>query len=283
MATIAPRSVIGTPEPPATRLRLKDALWLLAHEVGVNTPATGRYRSADPARVLSDARAAASYGISAGKSWEYSFMIGLDGSIFTQAGEYVGSHCLNFNTRSAGVIFLNATDVPNTPAQNASWHELRAHMVAEGILSPYHAVAPHYRFRSTSCPGLRAEVPGKAWASPTKEGRLGDLIPELQASPPVTPPPVTPPTPDQEITMIALDHHPELVSTNGWTAFTWTGVELSWVVNGYADSVLRRAGVARQTVSDVELSGIIASSTTKTDAPYTLSPADKAVWDKNRR
>jgi hypothetical protein len=94
------------------------------------------------------------------------------------------------------------------------------------------------------------------------------------------PPPPIPPTPTQEIEMLALDWKP---GTSQWTAFTWTGVELSHVTSGHADNVIRRAGVSRQTVSDLELSGIIASSTTKTNAPSTLSPGDKVVWDGNRR
>jgi len=186
---IFPRSVIGTPEPPATRRKLDRVGVVLAHEVGVNTSPSGRYRSSDPARVLDDARAAAAYGISAGKSWEYSYMIGLDGSVFTQAGEYMAAHCLNFNGESAGVIFLNATDVPANDAQVAAWFEVRAHMVAIGTLSADHEAWPHYRYRSTSCPGLRAVAPGMSWPSPTGEGRLGNLIPALITAPSPPPPP----------------------------------------------------------------------------------------------
>ena len=185
-----PRAVIGVPEPPASRARLRGVGWLLAHEVGVNTPPTGRYRSADPARVLDDARAVAAYGASSGRTWEYTGMIGLDGSRFTQAGEYTASHCRDFNAESAGLVFLNAVDVPVTAAQVASWHQWRDELVAAGVLAANHTVAPHYRFRSTACPGIRAEPPGKAWPSPTGEGRLGELIPALRTRP--TPSPPTP-------------------------------------------------------------------------------------------
>ena len=183
-----PRAVIGVPEPPASRARLRGVRWLLAHEVGVDTPPTGRYRSADPARVLDDAKAVANYGASSGRTWEYTGMIGLDGSRFTQAGEYMASHCRDFNAESAGLVFLNAVDVPVNAAQVASWHQWRDELVAAGVLVADHAVAPHYRFRSTACPGTRAEAPGKAWPSPTGEGRLGELIPALRTRP-------TPPTP----------------------------------------------------------------------------------------
>ena len=130
---IHPRSTIGTPNPPSTRLRLRNLSVLLAHEVGVNTPATGRYRSKDAARVLSDARAIGSYAISVNKTWEYSYLIGLNGEIFTQAGEYQAAHCLNFNQKSGAVLFLNALDVPLTAEQIESWYVIRRHMVDREI------------------------------------------------------------------------------------------------------------------------------------------------------
>lgn len=192
---IQPRSVIGTPEPPSTRPKLQRVKVLLAHHVGFTN--TTRYRSADPARVLDDARAAASFGVSSGRSWEYNYMIGLDGTIFEQGGEYRAAHCLNFNGDSAGVLFMNADgDTACTPAQIEAWHWLRGDMVRRGTLTADHEVAPHYRYRDTSCPGLaRADAPGRSWASPTGQGRVGNLIkalrvpggtPEPEPSPPPT-------------------------------------------------------------------------------------------------
>jgi hypothetical protein len=184
---------------------------LLAHEVGVNTPLNGRYRSSDPARVLSDAKAAASYGISANKTWEYNWMIGLDGSIFTQAGEFLGAHCLNFNPKSAGCIFLNATDVPLTQAQIDSWFQVRQHAVDLEVLTSDHEVAPHYRYRSTSCCGIHADKPGWYWASPTGEGRVGNLRSVLLDRPvPPTPPPV------ENYQRIAMASSFEFASATRW-------------------------------------------------------------------
>lgn len=213
---IYPRSTIGTPQPPSTRYRLSRVKVLLAHEVGVNTPATGRYRSADPARVLSDAKAAAAYGISANKSWEYNWMIGLNGWIFTQAGEYMGSHCKNFNTDSAGVIFLNATDVPLTPEQIDSWFEVQDYASALGVLASGYETAPHYRYRSTSCCGIHANPPGWSWASPTGEGRVGNLIPALRSRL-LTPPPLPPtPPPVPNYQRIAMAQSFEFASATRW-------------------------------------------------------------------
>jgi hypothetical protein len=189
MTGILPRSLIGTPEPPASRRRLMRVGVLLSHEVGVKTSPTGRYRSAMPEHVLSDARAAATYGISAGKTWEYNYMLGRDGTIFEQAGEFMGAHCLNFNPDSVGVIWLNATDEPPTPAQIDSWWWLRDHLVEIGLLDAMHLAVPHYRYRTTGCCGILAEPPGQAWNSPTGQGRLGNLIPALLEHPSAYKPP----------------------------------------------------------------------------------------------
>lgn len=178
--TVHPRSKIGTPEPSPSRAKLRGVGWLLAHEVGVATKLNGgRYRSSDPDVVLDDAKAAAAYGVAAGKPWEYNWMLGRDGSIFTQAGEFVAAHCLDFNRLSAGVIWLNALGLGPTDAQVESWWFLRGHAVDIGVLAADHQVAPHYRFRATSCCGVLAKPPGAAWNSPTGEGRVGDLIDRL--------------------------------------------------------------------------------------------------------
>lgn len=195
---IHPRSTIGTPTPPADRRRLARVGVLLAHHVGVDVG--HRYRSSDPQQVLSDARAVAAFGISSRRPWEYSYLIGLDGSIFEQAGEFMAAHVLGFNDRSAAVAFLNANDVQVNAAQIASWWEVRSHMVDVGTLSAGHVAAPHYRYRTTACPGIRAEPPGKPWQSPTGQGRLGSLIPALTIPPtPATPIEVPAPTPTEDI------------------------------------------------------------------------------------
>lgn len=183
---IVPRNVIGTPTPPASRRRLDRVNVLLGHHVGVSTKITSRYQHAS--QELSDAKAAASWGNSSGRSWEYSYMIGLGGTIFEQAGEYMAQHCLNFNTASGGILFLNCDEIQVNAAQIEAWHWLRADMVRRGTLTAGHEVGPHYRYRDTSCPGIRAEAPGKDWNSPTGQGRLGNLIPAL-TTPPVPPKP----------------------------------------------------------------------------------------------
>ena len=84
------------------------------------------------------------------------------------------------------------------------------------------------------------------------------------------------PTPTDEVDMIALDYKP---NTPQWTALTYTGTHLAHVSDGHADSVIRRAGVQRVTISDKELDGLIESATTTTDAPKEFSPSRKAAWN----
>lgn len=228
--TVYPRSKIGTPEPSPSRRKLVRVGWLLAHEVGVNTRPGGRYRSDDPATVLDDAKAAATYGVAAGKPWEYNWMIGRDGSIFTQAGEYVAAHCLAFNTQSAGVIWLNALGLAPTAAQIESWWFLRGHAVDIGVLAADHQVAPHYRFRATSCCGVLANPPGKAWDSPTGEGRTGDLIDALTI--PTIPDPAPVPPPDHPAADLEDDMHiivGRLANPADPRRWAWNGINVRWI------------------------------------------------------
>ena len=80
--------------------------------------------------------------------------------------------------------------------------------------------------------------------------------------------------------MIAIDHKP---NTPDWTALTYTGTHLAWVANGNCDAVLRRAGVGRQTVSDVELDALIKSAQTTTPCPpkWVNTPRG-AAWTSSR-
>jgi len=90
---------------------------------------------------------------------------------------------------------------------------------------------------------------------------------------------VPPPPPTKEVDMIAIDYKP---GTPEWTALVSTGTQLAWVFDGHADAVYRAAGVGRVEVSGAQLTGLIKSSQTTTDAPSTLSASDKALWEQRR-
>ena len=80
--------------------------------------------------------------------------------------------------------------------------------------------------------------------------------------------------------MIAIDHKP---GTPEWTALTYTGSQLAHVWNGHTDSVIRRAGVQRQTVTDAELDALIRSAQTTTPCPQAwVNTPRGAAWTAAR-
>lgn len=197
--TIHPRAAIGCPEPPASRAKLPARIaTVLAHYVGV--PSTTRYLGADhphpsPEMDAVDARAIAAYGVNAGKSWEYNFMIGAAGTVFEQAGPFRAAHCLGMNDRSIGVLFLLGNGRRPTAQMVAAWHDLLDLLRFTGAITPTAELAPHYRYRATDCPALLAEPPGRWLAhGPNNQGWDGDLIPALlhRETPEIPPPAVIP-------------------------------------------------------------------------------------------
>jgi hypothetical protein len=116
---------------------------------------------------------------------------------------------------------------------------------------PNAAIIPHSQIRATSCPGLGLHA----------QIRSGALEPQGPTG--------------EDIEMIALDWNP---GQPNFTAFTWTGTHLAWVVNGHVDQTIRAAGVRRQTVNDATLLGVIQGSKTTTPAPPTLSGQLAAAW-----
>ncbi len=203
---IVPRAEIGVPDP-GTRVKIAPARrYLLGHYPGVNG-----YN--DPVKDWQYARSVAAFGIANGTPFEYSYLVGLGGTIFEQAGDRKPAHCLNFNADAIGILLMAGIGVAPTRAMIDAFRELRAHLVDTGALHPDHDCAPHYKYRSTICPGpMLSSTPGAAWKSPTGEGRLGSLIPDLLEpwAPPITPTPQTPTAPvdPQEAEMVVVFKHP---------------------------------------------------------------------------
>jgi len=135
-----------------------------------------------------------SYAKNVGKTWEYNYVITAPNYyIWEMGGEFQAAHCLNANSWSYGVQF-NITNC-NQPTQGwmDSFRWLRQELVNRGQLHPNHQVAPHYRMRSTGCcaPEL-AENPRGGWNSPTGQGALGNVRPELLVPWTEFPPPPVP-------------------------------------------------------------------------------------------
>lgn len=181
-----------TPDPAAAgRTLLRQRKYLLVHHTGVGV------RFNDSAKDVAYAREVCGY-----LRWEYNFLVGLGGGVFSQGGDYKAGHSWNFNSESLGVLFMNAVGVAPTQAQIASFHQLRKDLVARGVLTADHTVEPHYGFRATSCPGsMLAETPGAFKNSTLGDGRgrFGRVIPELRqpltATVPTAPAPTGPITP----------------------------------------------------------------------------------------
>lgn len=234
---ITPRAVIGLPEPPSTRSKLRPGIGdLIVHYTGVNG-----YK-ADPLKDLAYAKSVAYYGLNRSPAipYEYNYLIGPGGGVFEQAGDFRPAHCLNYNTESYGVLFMLGIGVAPTAAMVLSFHALRAYLVGTGRLTSTHRVSPHYRFRATGCPGFTlAETPHGSWPSPTGEGSLGELVPSVKSQvhdQPKPPDPTPTPEPEPDPTEDAASMYQGLVKHPNHDAVyaTYTGGYKIWIPNGHA-------------------------------------------------
>jgi hypothetical protein len=170
----------------------------------------------------------------------------------------------------------NGTGEPYSAAQQAS---VLAVVVA--LVQFYGIDVGHVRAHFEWAPTRKIDPSGPSrWAPSGGKWNMdlfrADVLTSIVA--PLPPPPTTTTTGDIE--MLILDHKP---NTPQWTACSWTGTHLAHVFNGHADSVLRRVTVPRVVVTDVEIDGIIASSTTVTPCPSTwVNTPRGAAWSSRR-
>ena len=87
----------------------------------------------------------------------------------------------------------------------------------------------------------------------------------------------TQPQPAEEVDMLVIEWKP---GTPSFTGMISTGTQLAWLFDGNAAAVF--AGVKKTTVTDVQLTALIKSSQTTTEAPPTLSSSDRALWVTRR-
>lgn len=128
------------------------------------------------------------YAQSAGKSFEYNYLIFMDGEVWEYAGDYLAAHSAGDNADSIGVQFVNGQDDPCTGEQIQAFRWLRdIHLKSRKRLTIDCATTPHREMpgAATSCPGDRAIMP-----------YLPQLrLPHNPAPPPPVPVPVPPPLP----------------------------------------------------------------------------------------
>ena len=209
-------------------------------------------------------------GYSLGYRWSVASGGARDGEVFQIRGwQYKSAANLMHNDTTEPILVL--VDGSDAATDKAA-HAVRCIVAESGRRAGrLLAVKGHGQLRietgagtATSCPGvgLQAQI------------NAGVFTPR----PPV--PPVVPPIPAEDFDMIAIDHKP---GTPEWTAMIYNGCHLAHVRDGHADSVLRRAGVPRQTVTDAELDGLIRSATTTTPVPWTfVNTARGAMWTASR-
>lgn len=121
------------------------------------------------------------YAQAAGKSFEYNYLLFMDGEVWEYAGDFLAAHSAGDNAESYGVQFVNGQDDLCTDAQVASFRWLRdIHLKSRQRLTVSCACTPHREMpgAQTACPGDRAIMP-----------RLGDLRAPHNPVPDPPPPP----------------------------------------------------------------------------------------------
>lgn len=102
------------------------------------------------------------YAQGAGKSFEYNYLLFMDGEVWEYAGDYLAAHSAGDNAESYGCQFVNGQDDPCSGEQIYSFRWLRdIHLKSRKRLALTCATTPHCEMpgASTSCPGPRAIMP----------------------------------------------------------------------------------------------------------------------------
>lgn len=115
---------------------------MVVHYTGVNQ----RYATQDTVKVINS--------INRWKLNEYNYVIDQSGAVFELAGRFQSAHCLNYNDKSYGILFLNGTAEPCTDAQVEAFTWLKNLMRWTQQINPTPYVVPHKLLRATACPGL---------------------------------------------------------------------------------------------------------------------------------
>lgn len=130
------------------------------------------------------------------KPFEYNYVVGQqdDDLIYEFAGKFQAAHSGGENSMSFGVLFLNGTMDPLTPAQIKKWQWLREVLVFDGALRVNPMQTPHKQMpgAATACPGNLIMADFAKLREPFK-----------------TAPAVPTPDPDGDEVMIGLVRHPK--------------------------------------------------------------------------
>lgn len=102
------------------------------------------------------------YAQGAGKSFEYNYLIFMDGEVWEYAGDFLAAHSAGDNAEAYGVQFVNGQDDTCTGEQIYAFRWLRdIHLKSRQRLALSCATTPHREMpgAQTACPGDRAIMP----------------------------------------------------------------------------------------------------------------------------
>lgn len=149
----------------------------------------------DPDDTVDELRSIQNYAQSAGKPWEYNWVIDGQGTVWEYAGNYQAAHSGGENDKAIGVLLLVGFKgtYPNdidyweqpTPEMINAVRDLRAFLVDHAMLAGNHTMLPHQ-----GMPGAATACPGNAVMA---------VWPQLTAPP-------TPPTPpgDNNVELVEI-------------------------------------------------------------------------------
>lgn len=119
----------------------------------------------DPDDTIDELRSIQNYAQSAGKPWEYNWVIDGQGAVWEYAGDYQAAHSGGENDQAIGVLLLvgfkgtypNAVEYWEQPttAMIDAVRELRDWLCSRSMLAPTHTMEPHQDMpgAATACPG----------------------------------------------------------------------------------------------------------------------------------
>lgn len=165
-----PTQSTGAPRP----LLAPDRPYLTVHYTGAGV-------WLDPDDTPSELRAIQNYAQSAGKGWEYNWVIDGQGVIWEYAGQYQAAHSAGENDVAIGVLLLvgfkgiypnhvEYWEVP-TPPMIQAVRELRAWLVATHALAGSHEMRQHNQMPGaiTPCPGPQVVAHWAELTAPIEE------------------------------------------------------------------------------------------------------------------
>lgn len=155
---VMPRKQIGLPDPPHNNDGVTPRPLLAPQRPYITVHYTGSKGTyGDPGDTEVEIRAIQAYAISAKKSFEYNYIIGMDENkyIYEYAGAYLAAHSAGENSEAYGILMLNGISEPPTETQINKFRWLRDLLKFTGSVRPDVNIRQHNQMpgAATACPG----------------------------------------------------------------------------------------------------------------------------------